>query len=187
MLENPPRLTFLEYGIDMAFTASKRATCRRRIVGCALFNNHKRVVTTGYNGAPAGAPQCDEKGVGCLMVDGHCKRITHAERNAVIFSGGQDLKDGYAFVTTRPCKDCFDLLVAVGIAKIYYIEDYRLEDTKEYIAKVCQEKRITFEQINSNLIQLQQKGLDFHKGSGGLLTSYPDLKIEEPPKEMMDH
>ena len=90
MPENPPRLEFLEYGALMALAASCRATCHRRLVGCALFNSHKVVVATGYNGAPAGASQCDD--IGCLMVDGHCKRITHAERNAVIFYDNANLK-----------------------------------------------------------------------------------------------
>ncbi|MBI4991959.1 MAG: dCMP deaminase [Candidatus Harrisonbacteria bacterium] len=184
MHEDPPRLSFLEYGSFLAYGASLRATCRRKIVGCALFKD-KRVVATGYNGAPAGAPQCDE--VGHLMVDGHCVRVTHAERNAVLFSGGRDLSGGYAFVTTRPCKDCFNLFLAVGIKNIYYLEDYRKEDTEEHVEMARKEQGVILEKIDSCVVRLLQKSLEFHQGPGGLLIARNKLTIEEYNPEMMDH
>jgi dCMP deaminase len=185
MPENPDRLAFLEYGALMAFAASCRATCRRRVVGCALFNSHKVVVTTGYNGAPAGAPQCDE--VGCLIVNGHCARITHAEKNAVLFAGNRCLKGGYSFTTIRPCRDCFDVLVAKEVKYMYYIEDYRNEDSEDYASKICRERNIVLEKLQLDLLPLLQKALDFHQGPGGLLVARNKLTIEEYTPEMMDH
>ena len=185
MAENPPRLEFLEYGALMALAASCRATCHRRLVGCALFNSHKVVVATGYNGAPAGAPQCNE--IGCLMVDGHCKRITHAERNAVIFSGNADLKGGYSFTTIMPCRDCFDLLVAKEVKYLYYLEDYRNDEHQEYVKKICGEKGMILQKITSCVVALMQKALAFHQGPGGLLLVRSRLIIEEYIPEMMDH
>ena len=185
MLENPPRLEFLEYGALMALAASCRSTCRRRLVGSALFDSHKVVKATGYNGAPAGAPQCDE--IGCLMVDGHCKRITHAERNAVIFSGNADLKNGYSFTTIMPCRDCFDLLVAKQVKYFYYLEDYRNDEHQEYVKKICQEKGAVLEKLSTCIVKLMQKTIDFHQGPGGLLIGKNRLSIEERVPEIMDH
>jgi dCMP deaminase len=185
MPENPPRLEFLEYGALMAFAASCRSTCRRRLVGAALFDSHKVVKATGYNGAPAGAPQCDE--IGCLMVDGHCKRIAHAERNAVIFSGNADLRGGYSFITIMPCRSCFDLLVAKEVKYLYYLEDYRNEEHQEYVKKVCGEKGMTLQKITSCVVALMQKAIDFHQGSGGLLIAKNKLRILEDIPEIMDH
>lgn len=185
MSGNPPRLEFLEYGALMALAASCRATCRRRLVGCALFNSHKVVVSTGYNGAPAGAPQCDE--VGCLIVDGHCVRITHAEKNSVIFSGDRSLAGGYSFTTIRPCQNCFGILVAKEIKYIYYLEEYRSKEIEDEQKKVCEEKGILIQKLNFKVEDLLQKALSFHQGSGGLLVMQNKLRIMEDIPPMMDH
>ncbi|GEM_PF-2022984 len=178
MAENPPRLSFLEYGAFMAFAASCRATCRRKIVGCVLFNIHKVIVSTGYNGAPAGAPQCDEDE--CLMVNGHCERITHAEKNAVLFAGKRCPKrGGYAFATTRPCQRCFDILVSKEIKHIYYLEEYRSEEFDREQRRICAEKEITLEKLDTNIVEIMQKAIKFHQGPGGLLTMKHPLRIEE--------
>jgi dCMP deaminase len=185
MSGNPSRLEFLEYGALMAFAASCRATCRRRMVGCSLFSSHKVVVATGYNGAPAGAPQCDE--VGCLMVDGHCARITHAEKNAVLFSGDRPLAGGYSFTTIRPCQNCFGILIAKEIKHIYYLEEYRSQEIEAEQNKVCEEKGILMQKLNFKVEDLLQKALSFHQGSGGLLTMQNTLRITEDIPPMMDH
>ena len=67
--------------MGIAFEVAKRSTCNRAQVG-AIIVRDKRILTTGYNGSPAGLPHCTE--VGCLMVGGHCARALHAEQNAII-------------------------------------------------------------------------------------------------------
>lgn len=168
------RLNFLEYGAAMAFAASSRGTCPRRYVGTALFDAHKIVAATGCNGAPAGAPQCDQ--IGCLMVDNHCKRATHAERNASVFAGRRDLRGGYAFITIRPCDDCFKILVELGIRHIHYLEEYRPEIAGAQKG-ICRERGIHMEQLPFNLEHLLRKMIRFHQNSGGLFSNNSNLKI----------
>ncbi|NCN53116.1 CMP deaminase [Candidatus Wolfebacteria bacterium] len=178
MSEKAPRLTFIEYGIFLAFGASLRATCNRCKVGCVLFDKNKRVIGTGYNGSPAGAPQCDE--VGHLMVDGHCVGTTHSEKNGVLFIGNRSLfEDGYCFVTARPCINCFKLLVSQGVKHIYYLMDYRKEDNQDEIDRSCQEYKINLVKVNFNIEDLFRKAIAFHQASGGLLTNRYPLTIEE--------
>jgi deoxycytidylate deaminase len=69
------------YFMKIAYAVSERSTCDRAFVGCVLVLD-KRILTTGFNGSPAGQEHCDE--VGHLMVDGHCVRTIHAETNAII-------------------------------------------------------------------------------------------------------
>ena len=69
------------YFLKIAFAVSERSTCDRAFVGCVLVLD-KRILTTGFNGSPAGQAHCDE--VGHLIVDGHCVRTIHAETNAII-------------------------------------------------------------------------------------------------------
>ena len=69
------------YFLKIAYAVSERSTCDRAFVGCVLVLE-KRILTTGFNGSPAGQDHCDE--IGHLMVDGHCVRTIHAETNAII-------------------------------------------------------------------------------------------------------
>ena len=69
------------YFLKIAYAVSERSTCDRAFVGCVLVLE-KRILTTGFNGSPAGQGHCDE--IGHLMVDGHCVRTIHAETNAII-------------------------------------------------------------------------------------------------------
>ena len=171
----PPRLTFEEYGGYLAFTASLRATCRRQIVGCVLFNSKRVVKATGFNGAPPGAPQCDD--VGCLMIDNHCARAVHAERNAVLFSGDSDLNGGYAFITIFPCRACFDLLAVVGIKHIFFLNDYRNKEHMLYAEEICLREKISVKKLALSIPELLDKAMAFHKGPGGLFAENQSLRI----------
>jgi deoxycytidylate deaminase len=69
-----------DYFMDIAFQVAKRGTCDRARVG-AIVVRERRILTTGYNGSPAGLPHCDD--IGHLMIAGHCVRTLHAEQNAI--------------------------------------------------------------------------------------------------------
>lgn len=68
------------YFIRIAKEVASRSTCPRAAVGAVIVQDN-RILATGYNGAPTGAPHCTE--VGCQVVDGHCIRAVHAEINAI--------------------------------------------------------------------------------------------------------
>ncbi len=70
-----------EYFMQVAFVVATRATCPRRSVGAVIVLD-KRILATGYNGAPRGLAHCTE--VGCHLVAGHCIRALHAEQNAIL-------------------------------------------------------------------------------------------------------
>ncbi len=95
-----------DYFMSITFQVAKRSTCDRAQVG-AIIVKDRRILTTGYNGAPAGLPHCDE--VGHLMINGHCVRTLHAEQNAIIqaalhgvgVEGGVDLRHPSAVPDVR--------------------------------------------------------------------------------------
>ena len=122
----PPRLSWDEWFLSLADMASRRATCLRAAVGAVLVNpDDHTVVGLGYNGAPPGADHCLD--VGCLMVDGHCKRTRHAEENvlaqagdrargAVLYLVKRNSDGPYgASVGVEPCADCAALLAEAGV------------------------------------------------------------------------
>ena len=120
-----------EYFMRMAELAAERSTCTRRKVGAVLVKE-KRVLATGYNGAPKKIPHCEE--TGCLrkqlnIPSGQrheiCRGI-HAEQNLIAQSAVHGVKTEGATVycTNQPCIICAKLLINAGIKKIYYKKPY---------------------------------------------------------------
>lgn len=115
------------YFLKIAFAVSERSTCDRAFVGCVLVLE-KRILTTGFNGSPAGLAHCDE--VGHLLVEGHCVRTIHAETNAIIQAAlhGVSTKGCTCYVTHFPCINCTKVLINSGIVRLVYSEDYRMDE-----------------------------------------------------------
>lgn len=120
------RPTWDSYFIKIAEDVAVRSTCDRAKVGAVLVKD-KHIISTGYNGSPAGLEHCDD--VGHLMVDGHCVRTVHAEVNAIIQAAvfGLATKDAVCYVTHFPCLNCTKTLINARIAKLVYINAYRVD------------------------------------------------------------
>ena len=114
------------YFMKITYAVSERSTCDRAFVGCALVLE-KRILTTGFNGSPAGLAHCDE--IGHLMVDGHCVRTIHAETNAIIQAAlhGVSTRGCTCYVTHYPCINCTKALINAGIVRLVYSSDYRVD------------------------------------------------------------
>ena len=125
------------YFLKIAFAVSERSTCDRALVGCVLVLE-KRILTTGFNGSPAGLPHCEE--VGHLMVDGHCVRTIHAETNAIIQAAlhGVSTKGSTCYVTHFPCINCTKALINAGITRLVYCNNYRIDDNALAFLKAAQ-------------------------------------------------
>jgi dCMP deaminase len=103
--------------------------------------NDKRIISTGYAGAPAGLKHCDEVGHEMNTVkheDGHetrhCVRTTHAEQNAIVTAARFGIKlDGATMYTKMtPCYACAKMIINAGIKRVVCQEDYHAgERTKE--------------------------------------------------------
>lgn len=110
---------------------ARRSTCMRRQVG-ALIVKDKRILATGYNGAPSGLKHCEE--VGCIRKDisipsgerHELCRGLHAEQNAIIQAAcyGITIKDSILYCTNSPCAICAKMIINAGIGKIIYDEGY---------------------------------------------------------------
>ena len=115
-----------EYFMDLANTASKRATCDRGRSGCVIVKN-RHVLVTGYVGSPAGLPHCDE--VGHLFsktihsdgsISNHCIRTVHAEQNAICQAArrGIALEGATLYCRMTPCRTCAMLIINCGIKRV---------------------------------------------------------------------
>jgi dCMP deaminase len=110
--------------MKIAYDVAARSTCDRAFVGTVLVRD-KRILTTGFNGSPAGLPHCDE--VGHLIVDGHCVRTIHAEANSIIQAAlhGVSTKGADCYVTHMPCLSCAKMLINAGVVRIVFHNNYR--------------------------------------------------------------
>ena len=120
-----------QYFMDIACLVARRSTCRRRHVG-AIVVRDKRILATGYNGAPSGLPHCLD--IGCLREqlgipsgERHelCRGL-HAEQNVIIQAAyhGVCIKDATLYCTNLPCSICSKMLINAGIRAIKYKEGY---------------------------------------------------------------
>ncbi|RJP78101.1 MAG: cytidine deaminase [Desulfobacteraceae bacterium] len=117
--------------MDIAALVSRRSTCIRRAVG-AIIVKDKRILSTGYNGAPSGIAHCIE--VGCLREklkvpsgEKHelCRGI-HAEQNAIVQAAfhGVSIRGGTLYCTNLPCSICAKMIINAGIKNIFYQDGY---------------------------------------------------------------
>lgn len=140
MSQADKRPSWETYFMDIAFLVAKRSTCRRRAVGSVIVKN-RRILSTGYNGAPVGIRHCIE--VGCLREElkvpsGQCHELCrgiHAEQNAIIQAAfhGVSIKDSTLFCTNLPCSICAKMIINAGITRICYHSGYADKMSEEML------------------------------------------------------
>jgi dCMP deaminase len=127
----PKRMSWDEYFLRIARLVAERSTCERRKVGAVLVRD-KRILATGYNGAPHGLPHCDE--AGCLRTTLGIKpgqrieicRGIHAEQNAIVQAAtfGINVTGARVYCTHQPCITCAKILINSGVREIFVSETY---------------------------------------------------------------
>ena len=134
------RPTWDEYFLGIAELISKRSTCLRRSVGTVLVKD-KRILATGYNGAPSGIKHCSV--AGCIREklkipsgERHelCRGL-HGEQNAFLQAAlhGTSLKDASLYSTTQPCIICAKMIINAGIKEIVIKGDYPDKMSKDLL------------------------------------------------------
>ena len=135
------RPSWKEYFMDIALLVARRSTCRRRRVG-AITVRDKRILATGYNGAPTGLPHCLD--IGCLREELEipsgerhelCRGL-HAEQNVIIQAAyhGVSVEGATLYCTNLPCSICSKMLINAGIRDIIYQEGYADSMTEEMLS-----------------------------------------------------
>lgn len=117
--------------IDLAKFWSQYMTCDRARVGAVIVRD-KRVIASGYGGAPSGSATCDD--VGHALLHGHCVRTVHAEMNAIAQAAryGPSVDGCDMFCTVMPCWNCAKMIAAVGIRHVYYLQEYHPDEWDFY-------------------------------------------------------
>jgi len=120
--------------MDMAKLVSTWSSCfqENRKIGAVIVKD-KRILTTGYNGAPSGVKSCTEKQE-CLrrklnIKSGTCHELcyaVHAEQNAIIQAArlGVSLTDAVLYCTHQPCVICAKMIINSGIKRVVFEHGY---------------------------------------------------------------
>ncbi len=131
--------------MDMTQLVSTWSSCYApgRNIGCVIVKD-KRVLTTGYNGAPAGMKTCREKGE-CLrrklnIASGTRAEIcyaAHAEQNAILQAAkkGISIDGATLYCTHQPCSMCAKMIINAGIRRVVYRHGYPDEFSLEFFAE----------------------------------------------------
>ncbi len=145
------RPTLDEYFMEIAGIVAKRSTCLRNQVGAVIVKD-KRILSTGYNGAPRNLEHCLD--IGCLRQEQGipsgerhelCRGL-HAEQNAIIQAAyhGVGIQGATLYCTNHPCIICSKMIINAGINRIVYEEGY----ADVLAAKMLKESGIDIEKFN---------------------------------------
>lgn len=138
---------FINIAAEIA-TASK---CVSKNVGAVIVKNG-RILSTGYNGTPAGYTNCCDHWDGEYTREHHEWSKTyeiHAEMNAIIWAAreGISIKDATIYVTLEPCSECSKNIIASGIKRIVYDKSYE-HTNSDVVANFIKENGVIIEQID---------------------------------------
>lgn len=128
--------------MKLTFFVSLRSTCLRRKVG-AIIVKDRRILATGYNGAPRGLRHCDS--VGCIREtlgvpsgERHelCRGL-HAEQNAIIQAAlyGVSINGATMYITNHPCSVCTKMIINAGIVEVVYEAGYPDDLSRELLSE----------------------------------------------------
>jgi dCMP deaminase len=134
------RPSWEEYFMDITHLVAKRSTGLRRQVGAVLVKD-KKILATGYNGAPSRLEHCLD--IGCLRErqaipsgERHelCRGL-HAEQNAIIQAAyhGVEIRGATLYCTNHPCIICSKMVINAGIQRVVYREGYADALAKEML------------------------------------------------------
>lgn len=139
--------------IDLAHTVAGWSSCYQdnRKVGAVIVHD-KRIITTGYNGAPTGIKSCMEKGeclrkkLGIASGTKHelCYAV-HAEQNAIVQAAklGISIQGATLYCTHQPCVICAKMIINSGITRVVYSSGY----PDEFSLKLFEEAKVIVEHI----------------------------------------
>lgn len=144
------------YFLDLCEAVSKRATCDRGSSGCVIVKD-KRIMTTGYVGAPSGLPHCDDAGHDIRKVSDfndnvsqHCVRTLHAEQNAIIQAArfGIPLEGATLFCKMTPCRTCAMMIINAGIKRVVCERRYHADkDTIEMFKQAAIDLVVMYDRV----------------------------------------
>lgn len=139
--------------IKIATEIASASKCVSKKVGAVIVKDG-RILSTGYNGTPAGYINCSSYWGGEYTKDHHEWSKTyeiHAEMNAIIWAArkGISIEDSTIYVTLEPCSECSKNIIASGIKRIVYLRAYE-HNHSDIISKFLKDNSVIIEKIGES-------------------------------------
>jgi len=136
--------------INIASEIASASKCVSKQVGAVIVKDG-RILSTGYNGTPAGYTNCCDHWKGEYTPEHHEWSKTyeiHAEMNAIIWAArkGISIEGATIYVTLEPCSECSKNLIASGIKRIVYLKEYE-HTHSEVVSKFLQDNGVSIEKL----------------------------------------
>ncbi len=124
------------YFMGIALLSAQRSKDNSTQVGACIVNDDKKILAVGYNGMPTG---CNDDRMPWERegdpLETKYLYVCHAELNAILNSGGQNLQGSHIYVTLFPCNECAKAIIQSGIKEIIYLSDKYLNTVENVAAK----------------------------------------------------
>ena len=138
--------------INIAKEIAAASKCVSKQVGAVIVKDG-RILSTWYNGTPAGYENCNDHWNGEYTKDHHEWSKTyeiHAEMNALIWAArkGISIEGATIYVTLEPCADCSKNLIAAGVKRIVYNKGYE-HTNSDIVTQFIKDNGVVIEQIGS--------------------------------------
>ena len=139
--------------INIAKEIAKSSKCVSKQVG-AIIVKDGRILSTGYNGTPAGYKNCNDHWCGKYTDEHHewsKKHEIHAEMNSIIWAArkGISVEGASIYVTLEPCYDCSKNIIASGIKEIIYDVHYEYTNSEE-LGRFIEDNNVKVRKANIN-------------------------------------
>ncbi|HIH37212.1 MAG TPA: cytidine deaminase [Methanocellales archaeon] len=129
-----------DYFLEIASVVAKRSTCLRNQVGAVIVKD-KRILSTGYNGAPRDLEHCLD--IGCIREQNDipsgerhelCRGV-HAEQNAIIQAAihGVSIEGSTLYSTHQPCILCAKIIINANIRRVLFVNSYPDDDALKFL------------------------------------------------------
>ena len=154
-----------EYFMGVAILTSNRSKDPSTQVGACIVNDDKKIMSVGYNGFPRGCSDDDFPWERSAEKESATKYpyVCHAELNAILNAGGNNLKGCRIYVALFPCNECAKAIIQCGIKEVIYISDkYRDTDLVQASKRMLNSagvKLTPFESDKSLTIDFDSKGI----------------------------
>ena len=124
------------YFMGVASLAAQRSKDPNTQVGACIVSTDKKILSTGYNGAPNGYPDenINWNRTG-NFINTKYAYICHAELNAILNNNGLNLKNSIMYVDLFPCNECAKAIIQCGIKEIVYRSDKYADKDMYKVAK----------------------------------------------------
>lgn len=133
------RPSFHQSMMDICITIAHRATCLHREQGAIIVKN-RHILSTGYNGAPSGQPDCLAHKTCAKEISQPCRAEgLHGESNAIISAAknGVCIDNSTMYCVFAPCQACCNMIKNAGITTVIYLQEYSgFPDSKNYLDRL---------------------------------------------------